>query len=217
MNVRFNDVVIKPQQSWHDDRQVAYLEKYDSCLGQLSWWMIHEDGDEFMFADILICEEVQVMFITDYYGFNFHSWDEYVEYRPSLRSEQPMVEQNLQEMKNILKKMYPTYSIYLYNKGHYKKLQTEMLNHRNYQTTALHKWLPMDIRENIYNQVVPRWTQFQHKQWKKRWTFHSHYRQEYEDAKHLFFQNWAALEEMDVLTHNPWEFVGKLAKVSMGR
>ena len=217
MNVRFNDVVIKSQRSSFDDRQVAYLEKYDTCLGQLSWWMSYEDGDEFMFADILICEEIQVMFITDYYGFNFHNYDECVEYRPALRSEQPQVEENLQEMKNILKKMYPTYTVYLYNKGLYKKLQAEMLDMRRYQSIALHKWLPFDIRENIYGRMVPRWTQFQHKKWKQRWTHHSHYRNHYETAQHLFFQNWAALEEMNVLTRNPWEFVGKLAKVSMGR
>ena len=197
MSINFADVYISPRKSYFDYSVTTYVEKHNECQRSLAWWTHHEDGDEFMFVDLLFCDSIQTILMTDYYGFNFHSWEEYVEYSPELYDTQPQVAIFLDEIKEILNKMYPTYKVYRYNKGFYKNLQEKAIQETWDRVNAVSDNMISDIEVILFHKVLPMWCRFYKKYHKNRWDTHKLYRNNYEDAKNLFYYQWDNLKELD--------------------
>lgn len=197
MSVQFADVYISPPKHSRDIHVSMYVEKHNECQSTLAWWTQHDDGDEFIFADVLFCDSIETIFITDYYGFNFHSWDEWVEYCPELYEQQPEVANYLYEIMHILKKMYPTYKVYRYNKGHYKNLQEKAIQETWDRINAVSNNMIPDIQSLLFQKIVPMWCRFYKKIHKNRWDTHKLCYSNYEEAVELFYYQWDNLKELD--------------------
>jgi len=165
--------------------QIAYVQKYDENRAVMSLYESHDDGDEFMFLDLLFCEEANMIYIMDYYGFNFHSWEDQVEYMPHSEVTGNLTE-NLRVCQEILKKMYG-FNTRIYNKGNFLALSKEYIDNARWKSQALGSRLPYDLRQYIYDKIVPNWTSHSRKFWKGRWAPYKDVRHTFEAAYDLFF------------------------------
>jgi len=165
--------------------QVAYVQKYSPHHGVMSFYETHDNGDEFMILDLLFCEEANMIYIMDYYGFNFHSWEDQLEYMPHNAVSGGNLVENLQECKEILKKMYGL-NTRLYNKGNFKALCNEHIDDARWKSQALGSRLPYDLTQYIYDKIVPAWTSCSQKFWKGRWAPYKAVHDSYEEAIELF-------------------------------
>ena len=219
MKVLFNSVYIKPYTHSRDDCHLAYFEPLMENRGIVSWWQQHDDGDNFMFLDVLVCEDIQVLFVLDYYGFNFHSFDDWIETTPKLNRDHWMTKEWLENIYSILKKWYPTYTIYHYNKGLFHRLRESKLNQRWDQVQTLNGHLPKDVLEKIYESMIPEWVYYRHQLCQTRWRDAEMDRDTYEEAIELFYREWDSfkefVEKINASDLFESEYIKKMARVVM--
>ena len=183
--IAFFDVYIKGYNGrlTQYQNQMAYVQKYDENRAVMSFYEQHDDGDEFMYLDLVFCEEAKVIYVMDYYGYNFHSWEDTVEYMPHNENAR---DESLRVCSEILKKMYG-YTMRVYNKGAFNATKQKHINIARDQTFAIAPLLPMDISRKIYQTIVPNWTGLSRKFWKGRWAPYMDVRHSYENAMELFY------------------------------
>lgn len=128
-----------------------------NALMKLHLW--NEEEDEFFFAELLFCKEINTMYITDLYGYNFHSFDEETEYY-----EPDDIRENVSEQLNsILRKMFPQY-----NQIKFFDIDEFYVDAYNYMQTVtdgastLANVLPKLVVQSIINQQVPFWVYYQY-------------------------------------------------------
>jgi hypothetical protein len=125
----------------------------------MKFHLLHDDGDEFVYAKLLFCSDIQTIYITHIYGYNFHSFEEPVEFW-ELDGLYDLVED---EMVTALLKMYPKFS-------NVKYFDEEDFTHEVYdiqralidQACVLSNSLPYNVVDQIIIKNLPSWTQYQH-------------------------------------------------------
>lgn len=219
MKVLFNSVYIKPFSHSRDDCHLAYFESLTENRGIVSWWQQHNDGDNFMFVDVLVCEDIKVLFILDYYGFNFHSWDDWLECSPKNNHNHWMTLEWLGEIHTILHKWYPNYKIYNYNKGLFHRYRESKLRDLWNQVSTLTSRLPKDVLEKVYYSMIPEWVYYRHQLCNTRWNLSKFHRDTYSEAIELFYRDWdsfkAFVEKIDASSLIEREYITKMTRVIM--
>jgi hypothetical protein len=77
-----NDVFEKPMERFYDDGYFSVIEKIPGAINKavMKLHHYHEDGSEFVFCTLLFCPELKTIYITNIYGYNFHSFETEHEY-----------------------------------------------------------------------------------------------------------------------------------------
>ena len=161
--VEFYDVFVKPRLGHMDYESIAYVNRSDEIHATMKWYYGRDDGEEFMFLDLMFIKEAGVILITDFYGYNKHSWGDWVEYHMGMKNDN-ILKTIIRDIKDVLKTMYDEYTIMVYNKGYFKKIQT------NYKLRAFNEIVPLlqspnipvEIVHSIYKMNMPNWLSYKH-------------------------------------------------------
>jgi hypothetical protein len=173
------DVIIHPGPfSSYDTEEIYHAHRYNAYQGVLAMYMYHTDMRVWVAIDLLFCDDIQTIFITDYFGWNEPSFSP-EETAPFIRrwkiknkESYDMVDMfSHYYMIDILRQLYPSYRCYFYNKGHYRQVKEKRMECIYKQIHDFHHDLPLDIIENIASRLKPEWMNYVHQatayQWMK--------------------------------------------------
>lgn len=194
VSVKFADVYIRPKFSYHDPIITAYIDSA-SNIKTMHWWYQHDDGDEFMYIDLLFCDSIKTIFILDYYGYNFHSFEDKVEYTPDMYNDYEELELIINDIKDTIKEIYPGYKVYRYNKSLFNYLRNTVICHHKKQISALPQLLS-DIEKVLLNKIAPKWTQYKHMPIRNRWKVQKATSRSYAQTVKLYYNDWKNLDEI---------------------
>jgi hypothetical protein len=114
----------------------------------------------FMFLDLLFCDEVHVIYLTDYYGYTkYNNGAMSTLHRIQYRQFQDVRIYALcmNAVKNALQIMHPTYSVRHYNKGDLTREKQNCIVHLQNQLQVLSLVFPEDVVRIIGDYLVPNW------------------------------------------------------------
>jgi len=161
--VEFYDVFVKPRRGQMDYKSIAYVNRSDEIHATMKWYYGDEDCEEFMFLDLLFVKDADLILITDFYGYNKHSWEDWGEYNMGMKGNTSL-DTNIRNIKDVIKTLYDGYNVMVYNKGYYKNIQTKYKQSTFNEIVPLLQLpnMPLEIAQVIYKMNMPNWISYKH-------------------------------------------------------
>jgi hypothetical protein len=160
LTLKVNDVFEKLMERFYDDGYLSVIEKIPGATNEavMKLYYYHEDGSEFAFCTLLFCPELKTIYITNAYGYNFHSFETEFEYWDA---------ENLEsccgrDMFKFILTWYPEYT----SVKHFTKedFEDQVNNYRRglvNQGVALSSKLPYNIVDSILQTNKPTWMDYE--------------------------------------------------------
>jgi hypothetical protein len=140
----------------------ALMRELKDDWASMEWWMETRtaDEDEFMFLELLLCKEVGIAYVMDYYGLRTTIWGAGADeiYRTSI----PKTEncrKNFECIAEACMKMTGLKLVF-YNKGHFNKCKTahrDNINAQIMQVALIGKQMPTLCLSKIRTSIQPAW------------------------------------------------------------
>jgi hypothetical protein len=150
----YNDIFEKEPQGMFDDGYECSI----ASDGMMMFHHYHDDGDVFMFGRLVFAKEIQTIFVTDIYGFNFHSFADETEFTDmdGLDHNEHCFSQF--DFYDFIKDKYPSYTNVVYGGDQLLLAAERYKENISKQAPILANCLPLLAVGTIMKNQVPAWT-----------------------------------------------------------
>jgi hypothetical protein len=141
----------------YQPRTSSFSVGYECFEDEAGTWRLRiwdEDGDYFYFFRVLMCPEIDLVYITHLFAFAFHSFDDIED------AHDPWALDDFAF--SVLHEIFPGFSVVRpFSQAHFRTQVAVYTNQRRRASSALIPLVPEDVAFLISDQSLPEWTRYE--------------------------------------------------------